>query len=95
LKYKQLQINRKYGKQAEQYATRDFLNHGFTIFYTGGHGNDFFVANERISYFVEVKFNQARLTKTQKKFKFLCKKIGANFFLYRVSLAQLQEAGMA
>ena len=94
MKYEQLQINRLHGKQAEQYATRDFLNNGFSIFYTGGYGNDFFVAKERISYFVEVKFNQARLTRTQKKFKFFCKKIGANFFLYRVTLAQLQEAGM-
>ena len=90
----QLQINKKYGTYAETYANWDFIEHGFSLFRTNGFGSDFVASNGKVTYVVEVKFNNSRLTKKQKKLKFLCRRIGVNYFVYRVSLGNLQEVGL-
>tara|TARA_B100000686_G_C16729419_1_gene939746 strand:- start:1193 stop:1618 length:426 start_codon:yes stop_codon:yes gene_type:complete len=89
----QFRTNIHNGKKAEVYATFDLIQNGFSILYTGGRGNDFLCIklNPPTMFYVEVKLNKSRLSKTQRKFQNKCKKQNIEYFIYRVSSAQLEE----
>tara|TARA_Y100000590_G_C15683382_1_gene1000648 strand:- start:246 stop:551 length:306 start_codon:yes stop_codon:yes gene_type:complete len=90
---KQIQQNKLMGRLAEVYSKHDVRNNGFTVISSRGVGYDFLAVkisrNYSMVWFVEVKFNQSRLSKPQRKFMHLCKKLGMNYLVYRVSPAQL------
>jgi len=90
----QFKKNIRNGKRAEIFAIYDLASNGFSIFYTGGRGHDFFAYKSNQNFFfVEVKLNKSQLTKKQKKFRALCKKFSIGYFIYRVYSVQLNEWG--
>ena len=80
--------NKHNGKMAEAYAKSDLHKNGFSV---RKHSRcDFIASNKAIKWFIEVKYNKARLSKNQKRFRNFCKRTGLNFMVYRVSPAQLE-----
>lgn len=80
--------NKINGKMAEAYAKADLHNHGFKV--RKYSRCDFIAFNKAIKWFIEVKYNKARLSKNQKRFRSFCKRTGLNFMIYRVSPIQLE-----
>ena len=82
-----IEDNRINGLLAEIVAILDFKKNGYKIEMTGI-GSDFIVFKDGErdkQMYVEVKYNGAELSPLQLKQKFLLKKTGGGYFLYRVS----------
>lgn len=82
-----IEDNRINGLLAELIAILDFKKNGYKIERTGI-GSDFIVFKDGErdkQMYVEVKYNGAELSSLQLKQKFLLKKNGKAYFLYRVS----------
>ncbi len=86
--------NLENGRLAELCSRCDKLEQGFSIIAKGGHGWDYLCAKITesgiLAYWVECKFNKSPLSKTQKKFRALCKRMNLNFLVDRISPEQLQ-----
>ena len=86
--------NKIMGKLAEICSQQDKIEQGFSIISAGGKGFDYFCAKvkdlELLAFWVECKYNSSRLTKSQRKFKFWCKRMNLNFFVDRISPQHLQ-----
>ena len=82
-----IEDNRINGLLAEITAILDFKKNGYKIKRTGI-GSDFIVYKEEEKddqMYVEVKYNGAELSHLQLRQKFLLKKTGQEYFVYRVS----------
>ena len=82
-----IEDNRINGLLAEVIAILDFKKNGYKIERTGI-GSDFIVFKDGErdkQMYVVVKYNGAELSPLQLKQKFLLKKTGGGYFLYRVS----------
>ena len=92
-KFEQNKLN---GMIAELIATTDFRENGFQIKRTGL-GSDFIayknIPNQVRPYqmYVEVKYNKAELSPLQQKQKFSLRRQKIDYFLYRVTPAQLEN----
>ena len=88
----QLQQNRLNGKLAQIYSQQDFVSNGFSVVFAGDHGFDFIAVkvSAGIIYMVEVKYNRSKLSKLQKMFRNYCRKSSMDYFVYRVTKAQLK-----
>ena len=91
--FNQFKTNVQNGKRAEIYAIVDLLRNGWSVCYTGGRGQDFAAIklNPPSLMFIEVKLNQSRLSKFQKKFQTKCKNQKIDYFVFRVTTDQLEE----
>ena len=82
-----IEDNRINGLLAEIVAILDFKKDGYKIERTGI-GSDFIVFKEGekdAKMYVEVKYNGAELSRLQLRQKFLLKKAGGTYFVYKVS----------